>query len=124
MKGFQHIAPTRIIFGPGERSRLGKTAATLGRSCMVVTGRSSVRSSGLLDEVQGWLDENGVRTVVYNRILPNPHIEAVDEAARIAREAQVDFLLGVGGGSVMDAAQGHRPGGSFGWRLGVGICKH
>jgi len=98
--------PTKIIFGPGSLARLGTEAAELGRKAILVSGKSSLRKSGILDSVVNDLKNNGVEALVYDRIEPNPRAATVDEGARLAREAGVDLVIGIGGGSAMDAAKG------------------
>lgn len=98
--------PTKIIFGPGSLSRLGTEACKLGRKAILVTGKSSLRKTGILDRVINDLKSNGVEALVYDRVEPNPRAATVDEGARLAREACIDLVIGIGGGSAMDAAKG------------------
>ena len=98
--------PTKIIFGPGSLARLGAEAAELGRKAILVSGKSSLRKSGILDSVVNDLKNNGVEALVYDRIEPNPRAATVDQGAMLAREAGIDLVIGIGGGSTMDAAKG------------------
>jgi alcohol dehydrogenase len=98
--------PTRLIFGAGSLSQLGKEAARLGRSAVVVSGRSSMRRTGVLDRVTKELGEKGISVSVFDRIEPNPHADTVDEGGRLVRRVQADLVIGLGGGSAMDAAKG------------------
>jgi alcohol dehydrogenase YqhD (iron-dependent ADH family) len=106
MQNFQFVLPTRIIFGIGEIQKLGKEAAKIGKRPLLVTGKSSMRKTGILNKVTGLLKEASIDPVLFEKIEPNPRAKTVDEAAKIAREEKCDFIIGLGGGSAMDAAKG------------------
>jgi alcohol dehydrogenase YqhD (iron-dependent ADH family) len=106
MKNFDLHMPTRIIFGPGQLSRLGKEAAKIGRRAVVVTGRHSAKESGVLDRTLGLLKEAGVSAVVFDRVEPNPRSTTIDDGGALARSEGCDVVIGLGGGSAMDAAKG------------------
>ena len=95
--------PTKIIFGSGSLARLGAEARGIGQKAIVVTGSSSMRQTGVLDIVAKDLRNNGVVAVVFDKVEPNPRAATVDEGARMAKG--VDLVIGLGGGSVMDAAK-------------------
>jgi len=105
MRAFEFVGPTRLIFGDGSLAGLGRAARTLGQSCLVVSGKKSARRTGVLDQVMEQLREADVRGIAYSSVMPYPYLAKVDEAATIARHAEVDFVLGLGGGSAMDAAK-------------------
>lgn len=97
--------PTRIVFGCGSVGRVGEEAKQIGRRAMIVT-YSDIRRVGLLDKVVGDLNAKGVNTLVFEEVEPNPRSSTVDKGARIARDEKVDLVIGLGGGSAMDAAKG------------------
>lgn len=97
--------PIRFIIGPGSLAQLGKETARLGKSALVVTGSKSMRSTGVLDRVLGNLKENAVNSTVFDRVEPNPRASSIDAGAKLAREHKTDVVIGLGGGSVMDAAK-------------------
>lgn len=97
--------PIRFTIGPGSFSRLGKEAARLGKSALLVTGSRSMRSTGVLEKVTGDLAANGVTSVVFDKVEPNPRTSTIDTAARIARDKRVEMVIALGGGSVMDASK-------------------
>ena len=97
--------PTRFIMGNGSLTHLGKEAKQIGRTAMVVTGSKSIRKSGVLEKVLKDLEQNGVTTITYEKIEPNPRASTIDEGARLARESGVEFIIGIGGGSTMDASK-------------------
>lgn len=106
MKDFVLYNPTKILFGCGMLEKCGKEAKSLGKKSIIITGKTSAKHTGVLDKVVGLLKENSIDTIVYSKITPNPKVEEVDEAAKIAKENNCDFVIGLGGGSAMDAAKG------------------
>ncbi len=96
--------PTKVISGKNciiENSALFK----LGKSCMIVTGANSAVKSGALDDVIDALCDNGIEYIVYDKIRENPLLSTVYDGGVIAREFGCDFVVGIGGGSPMDAAK-------------------
>ncbi|MCD6162715.1 MAG: iron-containing alcohol dehydrogenase [candidate division Zixibacteria bacterium] len=106
MLNFEFILPTKIIFGPGEIIKLGKEVKNIGRKPLLITGKTAMRKTGILDRVLDILDRVNIKPVLFENIEPNPHAKTVDEAARIARDEGCDMVIGLGGGSTMDAAKG------------------
>ena len=103
---FSYYMPTRILFGCGKLAELGTTSYLPGCKALVVIGASgAMRRHGYLDRVVGYLKENGVASVVYEKIQPNPVSEDVEECASIARENGCDLVVGLGGGSTLDSAK-------------------
>ena len=105
MFSFEAYLPTKIVFGVGKIDELPKYVKGLGKKALIVTGRSSARKSGLLDKVVSLLKEVGIESVVYSGIKPNPTLEQVDEGANFARKEGIDLIVGLGGGSSIDAAK-------------------
>jgi alcohol dehydrogenase YqhD (iron-dependent ADH family) len=106
MKEFVLFNPTKILFGCGMLEKCGKEAKKLGKKPIIITGKTSAKQTGVLDRVASILTQNGFELVIYSKITPNPKVEEVDEAAKIAKENNCDFVIGLGGGSAMDAAKG------------------
>jgi len=100
--------PTKIIFGAGTVSKLGKEASGLGKRALLVTGGSSARKSGLLDRATKDLKDNGVEVFLLDKVTPNPRTSTVNEGVEMAREKGIDLIIALGGGSAMDAAKGIR----------------
>ncbi len=105
MENFVFRNPVKIIFGVGEINKAGEEAKDIGSKALIVTGQSYVKKSGLLDIIAGYLKDNNIDHVHFEGIEPNPRAKTVDRAGRIARENGCDFVLGIGGGSVMDASK-------------------
>ncbi len=105
MDNFIFNLPTKIVFGKGKFEDIGKEAKLIGEKALLVTGRHFAKSSGLLDKAENLLRQNGVEFVEFCKIEPNPESKTVNEGGKLAREEKVDFLIGLGGGSVIDAAK-------------------
>lgn len=100
--------PTKLIFGSGSVAELGAEAKKLGKRAMLVTGLQSARKTGLLAKVTRDLENNGLEVFVFDKVMPNPRASVVDEGADIVRRKDADLIIGLGGGSAMDAAKGIR----------------
>lgn len=106
MDNFVWHMPTRYIFGKDQEKTVGNVCKSLGaHKVMIVFGGHSVKKSGLLERVEGYLKEAGLEYVEHGGVKPNPRVSHVREGIKIVREQNVDFLLAVGGGSVIDAAK-------------------
>lgn len=105
MQNFVFYNPTKIIFGPGEIARVGKEAKQLGDTALIVTGKRSSSAHGIVNRITDYLEKEGVQAIVYDKIEPNPRTTTIDAAGELARQNKCDFILGVGGGSPMDAAK-------------------
>ncbi|MFA6657475.1 MAG: iron-containing alcohol dehydrogenase, partial [Mesotoga sp.] len=75
---FEYFLPTRLVFGVGSVNRVGEFAKSLGKKALIVTGKSSTKKTGLLDRVIAVLEKNGIETVVFDEIVPNPLSSTVD----------------------------------------------
>ena len=106
MENFQYYTPTKIIFGRGAEEQTGQLAAEQGcKKVLVHYGGGSVVRSGLLEQIYRSLDAVGISYVSLGGVVPNPRLSLVYEGIRLARKEQVDFILAVGGGSVIDSAK-------------------
>ena len=109
MINFDFFTPTKILFGAGRESEVGKQVSAFGgHKVMIVYGKKGghVETSGLLDKVHKSLSDAGLSYVDLNGVVPNPRLSLVKEGIRIGRAEGVDFLLPIGGGSVIDTAKG------------------
>ena len=100
--------PTKLIFGSGSVAELGAEAKKLGKRAMLVTGTRSARETGLMDRATRDLEDNGLEVFIFDKVMPNPRASVVDEGADIVRRKGADLIIGLGGGSAMDAAKGIR----------------
>ena len=97
--------PTKIIFGWSCVTGRGNEIAQCGRKAVLVTGRNSSKKNGALDDVRNVLEMNAVPYALFDRVEPDPSIETVCDAARMATDEGCDFCIGIGGGSALDAAK-------------------
>lgn len=102
---FDFHVPTRVIFGRGRLDELGPHARAWGTRGLIVCGRSAMRTSGVLARVQAILAAADVKTDVCDRISANPRSDHVDAAVRQARRFGARVVVGLGGGSALDAAK-------------------
>lgn len=102
---FDYFMPVRLIFGRGRLKELSSLHLPGQKALIVITNGKSMRHLGYLDRVAGYLKEQGIDAVVFDRILPNPIETHVMQAAEFARNENCDFVIGLGGGSAIDSAK-------------------
>jgi hypothetical protein len=105
MENFIYCNPTTLHFGKNSLYELNNVLQQYGKKVMLVYGKGSIKKTGLYDRVTGYLKEMHTEVFEYGGIRSNPVIEDVDAAAAIGREHQVNVILAVGGGSVIDTAK-------------------
>lgn len=105
MYNFIAFNPVKLHFGKNVVKELGTGAAAIGKKALLVYGSGSVLRNGSYNDTLNQLKTHGVDITEFNGIKPNPRVEDVMEAARIGREAEVDMVVAVGGGSVIDSAK-------------------
>lgn len=103
---FTFYAPTKVIFGRGTESKVGEQVRFFGgRSVLIHYGGQSAVNSGLIERVETSLAASGLKFVSLGGVVPNPRLEKVYEGMELAKKNEVDFILAVGGGSVIDSAK-------------------
>ncbi len=106
MNNFNFYTPTRYVFGRGAEEQVGELTGQMGAGkVLVVYGMGSAVRSGLLSRVKTSLKEAGIRTVELGGVQPNPVDMKVYEGIKLARVEEIDGLVAVGGGSVIDTAK-------------------
>ena len=105
MENFTAYNPTILHFGKNVLATLGSTLKEYGTRVLLVYGKGSVKKSGLYDLITGDLKKQGFDIFEYGGIKPNPVIGDVDAAAAVGRENNIDVILAVGGGSVIDSSK-------------------
>lgn len=105
MENFISHNPTSLHFGKGVIETIGNTVKPFGSKVLLVYGKGSVKRSGLYERIVAQLNLAGASVFEYDGIQPNPLVADVDKAAAIGRENEVDYILAVGGGSVIDSAK-------------------
>lgn len=106
MFGFTYHTPTKIVFGKDAELKVGELAAEAGaKKVLVHYGSNRVADTGLLGSVLSALDAQGIEHVELGGVVPNPRIDLVRAGIDLAQKKGVDFVLGVGGGSVIDSCK-------------------
>jgi alcohol dehydrogenase YqhD (iron-dependent ADH family) len=106
MKDFNFYAPTQVVFGRESEEKLPQLIQHYGgKKVLVHYGGGSARRSGLLDKVEHLLSEAGIPYVELGGVVPNPLLSKVREGIDLCRREGVDFILAVGGGSVIDSSK-------------------
>ena len=106
MRSFEYFAPTKVIFGKDSHLQIGDILKkeTCHKVLIHYGGKSAV-ASGLIDEVSGCLTDAGIDFVTLGGVVPNPRLSKVREGIELCKKENVDFILAVGGGSVIDSAK-------------------
>ena len=106
MKDFIYYAPTEVVFGQESEEKVALLTKSYGGTKVLVHygGQSAVRS-GLLDKICGLLKEGGIEYVTLGGVVPNPRLSLAQKGIELCRKEGVDFILAVGGGSVIDSAK-------------------
>lgn len=106
MRSFEYFAPTKVIFGKDSHLQIGDILKK--ENChkvLIHYGGKSAVASGLIDEVSGCLTDAGIDFVNLGGVVPNPRLSKVREGIELCKKENVDFILAVGGGSVIDSAK-------------------
>jgi alcohol dehydrogenase YqhD (iron-dependent ADH family) len=105
MKNFELCIPTKIVFGRGRVSEIGSYAKEYGKKLLLVYGKNSIKKSGIYDNVMKSLNDADLTVFEHPGVKSNPLLSHTKEGILIAKSKKVDFILGVGGGSVIDEAK-------------------
>lgn len=106
MENFDFCAPTRYLFGQGVSSKTGKTVKEYGfKKVLIVSGRGFAYASGLIDNIKNQLKKEQISYCELKGVKPNPRADLVYEGIKLAKDSEADFVLAVGGGSVIDTAK-------------------
>ena len=102
---FTYYNPTRIHFGKDSLSKLKEELKNFGETVLLMYGKSSIKKIGLYDEIIKILNASGKKVVELSGVMSNPTYKKVLEGGELVRNNKVDFILAVGGGSVIDCAK-------------------
>ena len=106
MRDFVYYAPTEVVFGKTSEEKVAPLVRKYGgHRVLVHFGGQSARKSGLLDKICSLLKDGGIGYVLLGGVVPNPRLSKVQEGIDLCRKEGVDFILAVGGGSVIDSAK-------------------
>lgn len=102
---FSFYMPVNIIGGDNVLQNNKNIFSQFGKRCLIVTGASSAKKSGALDDVVAILDEMDIEYSIFNKITENPLTTTCCEGGKVAREFSADYIIGIGGGSPLDASK-------------------
>ena len=106
MDKFTFSYPTKVYFGEESAAQaFGAELGKVGKTVMLAYGGGSVKKNGVYDEIKSLLEQAGKTIIDFSGIMPNPTYAKVQEGAAIVREHHVDFILALGGGSVIDCCK-------------------
>ena len=106
MENFEFVVPTKYIFGQGTSSKCGDIIKSYGyKNVLVVYGSAHAEKSGLLSSVEEQLRASSIDYSLLGGVLPNPRADLVYKGIELGRNKKIDFILAVGGGSVIDTAK-------------------
>lgn len=105
MNSFSIYTPTRIHFGADQLDAFAQATARLGQHAFVVTGGGTIQRLGILDQVSAALAKQGLKLTHFSGIEPNPEAATINRATAALRAAGADFVVALGGGSVIDASK-------------------
>jgi len=106
MNNFQFYNPARIVFGKDTESKAGELLKEYGEKVLVVYGGQSAKSSGLLDRVMASLKAENLSVFELGGVVPNPRYSLVKKGIEMVKRENIQAILAVGGGSVIDSAKG------------------
>lgn len=106
MENFTYYTPTKVVFGKKAEEQAGKLIKEKGcHKVLLHYGGKSAKRSGLLDRVKQSLEAEGIAYTELGGVVPNPHLSLVYEGIELCKKENVDFVLAIGGGSVIDSAK-------------------
>lgn len=106
LKDFRYYMPTEVFCGKDIVNKKADLFLNYGKKAFIITGRNSSKRNGSLDDVISILKEKNIHYCIFNEIEEKPSLEIVARAADIGKREEVDFIIGIGGGSPIDAAKG------------------
>lgn len=106
MKEFWFCLNTKVYFGCSSLDKYIDEIGTLGKRILIVSGRHSVKVSGLLDRIEKRLKDKSLKCFEFCEVEENPAFQTLEQGSEVAKRNSCDCVLGIGGGSAMDAAKG------------------
>ena len=105
MDNFKYTCKTEVHFGKDEHLKVGEYIKPLGKKVLIHYDGNRIETNGLLDSITNSLRENGIEYITLNNVVPNPLLSGVKEGIALGVEMGIDFVLAIGGGSVIDSAK-------------------
>ena len=106
MNNFKYFAPTKVVFGKNTENEIGKLIKEQKcKKVLIHYGGSSAIKYGLIDRIKKSLDESDIQYIELGGVVPNPRLSLVYKGIELCKKENIDFILAVGGGSVIDSAK-------------------
>ncbi|MBM7605465.1 alcohol dehydrogenase YqhD (iron-dependent ADH family) [Metabacillus crassostreae] len=105
MENFTYFNPTKLIFGKDQVGQLKNEVPKFGEKVLIVYGGGSIKRNGLYDQVINVLREKNLQLFELAGVEPNPRLSTVHRGVQLCKEEEIDFILAVGGGSVIDCTK-------------------
>lgn len=106
MIDFEFVSPTKIYFGENKENLIGDILTEYkAKKVLIIIGQGSAIKSGLLDRVVSKINQTNIKHYLLKDIRPNPTIEKCEEGVKLVKDNDIDFILAIGGGSVIDTAK-------------------
>lgn len=105
MNSFNYVQPTEIVFGAGRIKEIGKIAKKYGSTCLLVTMPEFEGIAPLYSRVKQYIADEGMKLIHFDGVVPNPTTDIITKGASLAKKHNADVIIGLGGGSSMDAAK-------------------
>ncbi|MGQ9609117.1 MAG: iron-containing alcohol dehydrogenase [bacterium] len=105
IKNFDIMMPTRVVFGRGRLSEIGKLSSLFGKRVMLVTYKDISGIESTIEKTIGFLRDMDISFIQYSEVVPDPPTEIINNGAEIALQNDIDLLIGLGGGSAIDTAK-------------------
>lgn len=106
VKNFMYYVPVKVVFGAGKLNEAGGYVKQYGSKALIVTTGPFFKQNGLVDRIKKILSESGVESELFYDVSPNPFSTQVDAGAEFGKKFGCDVVIGLGGGSAIDAAKG------------------
>lgn len=105
MNGFEYYNPVKVVFGPGMLEKVGEEAALLGKTALIVSYAQFGSLISVIEKAQALMEAQGLTVVTFLEVEPNPDIKTILNGVELAKQNNADLIIGLGGGSAMDAAK-------------------
>ncbi len=102
---YEFRLPEKILFGSGSLKVIGQEAENWGRKALLVTGKRAMRETGILERAREYLKKSGIEICLYEGVETDPSLETVERGTCLAKEKGCRLIIGLGGGSALDAAK-------------------
>lgn len=105
MENFTHYNPTKILFGKNEIEKVAVECLPYGQTAIILLGKGSAKKHGIYARLISLLNMHQIKFITYEGIKSNPTYQDADAAVKLAKDNKVDFIIALGGGSVIDTAK-------------------